>query len=239
MGNQRFSITQAAAVSDPRISDPQHRTLAALGLYGDKNGWCWPSLKELAKTLNKSRQAVSKDIQHLSACGYVQIYPRYDAGARINNKYRLLFDTPLSTSEVDTPSTSEVDTLSTPEVEGRTPQLTPQLTPAPDKPARKRTAKQERHALLCEKFSTLTAIPVPKPTTGREKREAAVRWWTPINRLMELCNGNAEEVMDGAWQRARGKYTVSAPASIEKEWIALAAEKARNGDERQIHYVGE
>ena len=49
MGNQRFSIIPAKAISDKRISNAQLRTLAALGVYGDKNGWCYPKLSTLAE----------------------------------------------------------------------------------------------------------------------------------------------------------------------------------------------
>ena len=63
MTNARFSILQARAVEDKRISNSQFRTLAALGLYGDKDGWCFPKLKTLATILGKSRQAVNRDLQ--------------------------------------------------------------------------------------------------------------------------------------------------------------------------------
>jgi hypothetical protein len=116
MSNARFSILQARAISDIRISDAQFRTLAALGMYADKNGWCFPSLKTLGIDLNKSPQAVGRDTIALRKLGYLQVKNRYDTKtkARHSNLYRLLFDfnvddSTLSTSEVDTLSTSEVD----------------------------------------------------------------------------------------------------------------------------------
>ncbi len=116
MSNARFSILQARAIGDIRISDAQFRTLAALGMYADKNGWCFPSLKTLGVDLNKSPQAVGRDTIALRKLGYLQVKNRYDSKtkARHSNMYRLLFDfnvddSTLSTSEVDTLSTSEVD----------------------------------------------------------------------------------------------------------------------------------
>lgn len=116
MSNARFSILQARAISDKKISDAQFRTLAALGMYADKNGWCFPSLKTLGKDLNKSAQAVGRDTISLRKLGYLQVKNRYDnkTKARHSNLYRLLFDfnvddSTLSTSEVDTLSTSEVE----------------------------------------------------------------------------------------------------------------------------------
>ncbi len=119
MSNARFSILQAVAVSDRRVSDAQFRTLAALGMYADKLGWCFPSLKTLAADLKKSPQAVGRDTIALRKLGYLEVKNRYDSKtkSRHSNLYRLKYDisdfnvddTPLSTSEVDTLSTSEVD----------------------------------------------------------------------------------------------------------------------------------
>ena len=119
MSNARFSILQAVAVSDRRVSDAQFRTLAALGMYADKNGWCFPSLKTLAADLKKSPQAVGRDTIALRKLGYLEVKNRYDSKtkSRHSNLYRLKYDlpdfnvgdTPLSTPEVDTLSTSDVD----------------------------------------------------------------------------------------------------------------------------------
>ncbi len=127
MSNARFSIIPSSTVANRRISDAQFRTLAALGTFGDKNGWCWPSLKKLAIILGKSKQAVSKDIQHLKNIKVIEVYKRFnkETKSQRSNKYRILFDTP-STPEVDPLSTVEVDPPSTPEVDHNAPLLTPQ-----------------------------------------------------------------------------------------------------------------
>jgi hypothetical protein len=120
MSNARFSILQARAISDKRISDAQFRTLAALGMYADKNGWCFPSLKTLGVDLNKSPQAVGRDTIALRKLGYLQVKNRYDAKthSRHSNLYRLLFDFNVDDSTLSTP---DVDTLSTPDVEVNVP----------------------------------------------------------------------------------------------------------------------
>lgn len=117
---------------DERISHSQLRTLAALGMYGDKEGWCFPKLRTLGELLHKSRQAVSRDIQSLMALGYVEIYSQNrEDGSRSSNKYRLIFDLPpqpvvdTPQQEVEAPSTLEVEAPSTSEVDTLTPQLTP------------------------------------------------------------------------------------------------------------------
>jgi hypothetical protein len=138
MSNARFSILQARAVRDERVSDPQFRTLAALGCYGDPDGWCFPSLKTLKKDLHKSPQAISKDIAKLVELEYLEKHPRFNKdGGRRSNLYRLKFDAPPSTSEIDTPPTSEIDTLSTPEVEVNDPINVPSNDPIKEgKPSR-------------------------------------------------------------------------------------------------------
>ena len=93
MSNARFSIIQSRAVSDDRITNAQFRTLSALGIYGDKNGWCFPKLKTLGDMLGKSKQAVSMDIKALVELGYIEVKKQYrDDGSQQNNLYRILFD---------------------------------------------------------------------------------------------------------------------------------------------------
>lgn len=128
MTNARFSILQARAIGDARISNAQFRTLAALGIFGDKDGWCFPKLTTLGEMLGKTKQAVSKDIQALVDLGYVEVTRQFRPdGSQQNNLYRLLFDTRQRDVNphqrgVYAPSTPEVDPPSTPEVDALTPQ---------------------------------------------------------------------------------------------------------------------
>src|SRR3972149_830322 len=123
-GNQRFSITPAVAVEDTTLSDSVFRTLACLGVYGDKNGWCWPSLKTIADMRGVSKERISADIKILVQRGYVQKKERYQDNTQITNMYRILFDTsvtPPLTPEVNPPLTTEINTPLTPEVNQNAP----------------------------------------------------------------------------------------------------------------------
>lgn len=126
MANARFSILQARAVEDKRITNAQFRTLAALGTFGDKEGWCFPKLKTIADMIGKTRQAVNRDLMHLQNLGYIEIHHQYRPdGGLSSSLYRLVFDPPVNTTltphqpqeftpvsvTVHTPSTSEVDAL--------------------------------------------------------------------------------------------------------------------------------
>ena len=93
MSNARFSILQAKAVKDKRITDAQFRTLAALGMYADENGWCFPKQATVGKDISKSRQAINRDIKALKELVYLEVKPQYkDDGTQRANLYRLLYD---------------------------------------------------------------------------------------------------------------------------------------------------
>src|SRR5258706_4155751 len=114
MSNARCSILQAKAVKDKQVSDSQFRTLAALGMYADQDGWCYPLLQTLGDDLGKSKQAVGRDTIALRKLGYLEVTARYTKeGSRRSSLYRLIFDT--RQHHVDTPSTPDVDTPSTPD----------------------------------------------------------------------------------------------------------------------------
>jgi hypothetical protein len=116
----RLTIFPAAAVTDRSLGSAAFRVLAALGRHGDKDGWCYPSLKTLAADLGISRQAISKSIQQLVALGYVVTKEQRRAdGSRTVNQYRLVLDYGADTPQrdvtppqrdVDTPQPLEVDT---------------------------------------------------------------------------------------------------------------------------------
>lgn len=126
MSNARFSILQARAVKDKRITDAQFRTLAALGMYTDNEGWCFPKQSTIGKDLGKSRQSVNRDIKALKELGYLQVESRFrEDGSQTSNLYRLRFDLPSEGGETPVlqgvqPSlvtggeTSESDTINDP-----------------------------------------------------------------------------------------------------------------------------
>jgi len=142
MGNQRLSVIPARAVSDPELSDGAFRTLAALGMFGDRNGWCYPSYATLAQIRGLSKSAIAKHITELVERGYLNIHHRFDevSGAQRSSLLQIRFDyepdepgagvkkttkespprfrggNPPYTSEVNGGYTSEVNGGYTPEV---------------------------------------------------------------------------------------------------------------------------
>jgi hypothetical protein len=100
-GNQRFSVIPARAISDPELSDGAIRTLAVLGMFTDRNGWCYPSYATLAKIRGISKSAIAKHITELSERGYLNVHHRFDEnGARRSNLLQVRFDFPYEQSPV-------------------------------------------------------------------------------------------------------------------------------------------
>lgn len=117
-GNQRFSITPSAAAEDTSLPDSVYRTLACLGVFGDKNGWCWPSLETLANMRGVSKPRISQDIKILVERGYVQKQAQFKNHEQQTNKYRLLFDADGLTTGVNGGLTTTVNGGLTPAVNG-------------------------------------------------------------------------------------------------------------------------
>ena len=92
--NQRFSITPATATVDDSLTDSEYRTLAVIGVFGDKNGWCWPSQSTLAEMRSVSRKTINLHIKRLIDLKYLNIHPRYDqeTGAQKSNMMQIKFD---------------------------------------------------------------------------------------------------------------------------------------------------
>lgn len=96
MSSGRFSIVPAHAIDDTRLSASALRVLCALGTYGDKEGWCFPSMATISKRLDISRSAVQKQVRALQALGYLEVRTRMRSdGGQSSNEYRLVYDRQL------------------------------------------------------------------------------------------------------------------------------------------------
>jgi hypothetical protein len=109
IGNQRLSVIPARAISDPELSDAAFRTLAALGLFGNRDGWCYPSYTTLAEIRGVSKSAIAKHVAELSKRGYLNVYHRYDekSGAQRSNLLQIRFDFPYEPPEVQPEASAE------------------------------------------------------------------------------------------------------------------------------------
>ena len=87
-----FSRLPAAAVCDDRLGDRAVRVLAALGVYVDRNGVCYPAIERMAERLGVTRQAVQQQIRKLEVAGYVTTNHRIRSiGGNRSNLYQLSY----------------------------------------------------------------------------------------------------------------------------------------------------
>jgi hypothetical protein len=138
MSNARFCIIPARALGDKRLNRTDIMVLNALGMFGDKQGWCFPSIGRIAEMIDAHRTSVSKAISNLIACGYVESRQRYrEDGGQTSNEYRILFDAPASQGSFDLESPQLPEQDDTPPVavspppygETTTPPIAPEATP--------------------------------------------------------------------------------------------------------------
>jgi hypothetical protein len=94
--SSRFAMVPARAVDDSRLGRSAFFVLAVLATYGDRDGWCWPSLATLAKRIGVSKQAVSRQLVELERLGYVETKHRtHPSGGTASNIYRIIHDADL------------------------------------------------------------------------------------------------------------------------------------------------
>tara|TARA_B100000315_G_scaffold228300_1_gene236895 strand:+ start:237 stop:926 length:690 start_codon:yes stop_codon:yes gene_type:complete len=120
MGGPRKSILPADAVFDQRLGNAALRVFAALGVYADKKGTCYPKLRTLGDSFGISKQTVHKHIEELVNLGYVEKSQRKrEDGSNSSCEYHIKSRQPEVNTrqpEANTPSASEVNTPSASEV---------------------------------------------------------------------------------------------------------------------------
>jgi len=107
LGN--FSRLPSAAVFDRRVSKTALRVLAAIGVYSDKSGVCYPGVKTLARRLGVTRPAVQRQLRKLEQLGYLVTKHRSRGiGGYGSNLYQIEYprphDMPLKGNVDETPN---------------------------------------------------------------------------------------------------------------------------------------
>ena len=103
-----WSILPVRALLDRKMNEPQLRALAALCIYTNSFGVCYPALRTLAAILDKDLASVSRIISRLEKRGYVrklraQDYQHKQFGNA--NRYQVLYE-----KDAKLPSWEEVQT---------------------------------------------------------------------------------------------------------------------------------
>ena len=107
MSEHKFSVVPGRALKDTKVTDSIYRTLSALCMYADKNGWCWPSQGTLAEDIGKTRKTVNEHLQFLEEAGYIVSEHRsLPDGSPTSKRYQVIYDQitqPMSTPDYSDP----------------------------------------------------------------------------------------------------------------------------------------
>lgn len=184
MTNARFCIIPARALGDKRLNRTDIMTLNALGMFGDRDGWSFPSTRTIGELINAHRVSVSEALNKLVECGYIECRHRHrEDGGQTSNEYRILFDAPseqgelaLDTTDQDLPpvvaglppcsesTTPPCSATTTPPVVAGLPRNVPNLTTAPDhKSAGANDSQKEPplFAVVYQRTTEIIAAPIP------------------------------------------------------------------------------
>ena len=103
---RQWSVIPVRALLDRSLAAVQFRTLAALCIYTNSHGVCWPGIETLSKIVGSDKAVISRTITRLVKLGYVrrlrpQDYQMEHAKFGKINRYQVLYqpDTPLPTWE--------------------------------------------------------------------------------------------------------------------------------------------
>lgn len=207
MSGPRYSIISARAVFDNRLSSTELHVLAALGTYTDREGWCFPSQKELTAKLGIARSTLSAALKRLASAefGYIEIRPRTSKGrGKIGNEYRVRLDLPPMSENMDIGSQKPMS--ETPDIGPQAVEATP-MSEAPDIGADVRNAGQP-----------MSRIPDIAYIAER----------THINVPKESCSNEQDLVPNPSPKRTRAAYD----AEFEAVWKLWPAVRRANSDKR-------
>lgn len=106
---RKVSILPLRALRDRRLSDACVRVLAILCSYTNRAGLTWVSQARLAKDMEVSQQAISKQMVKLKAAGYVEVVRKGFKGVA-NDTVRVIFDESIDTATAIAVTSSIEDT---------------------------------------------------------------------------------------------------------------------------------
>jgi hypothetical protein len=103
---RQWSVIPVRALLDRNLAAVQFRTLAALCIYTNSHGVCWPGIETLSKIVGSDKAVISRTITRLVKLGYVrrlrpQDYQMEHAKFGKINRYQVLYqpDMPLPSWE--------------------------------------------------------------------------------------------------------------------------------------------
>lgn len=92
---RNWSVMPARFVSDKRLSPNDIKILAALGLYTNQAGVCWPTQKTIERFTGIGKQGIMDGLKRLERNGYIRVLKgEYYPGQKskwLTNRYQVLW----------------------------------------------------------------------------------------------------------------------------------------------------
>ena len=214
-------------------------------LHINESGWAWPSLKTICRETGYNRDTAMAVIAYLThetgileitqTKGRVNKYRPSFAAYGKSGKFRPVVETTTTPAEVVVKTTTTTSgSFSDSKKNHKKKNQKEEPLPAPKARGRERPEERALLTLFCE----LTGIPEPVPTSAKEKKAVAVRWYQPIARMVKLANGNAPVIAGLAIQAMRQDgLTLAAPQSIESVFTSKFGESQRPADNGINYYA--
>ena len=214
-GSGRFCIVPARAIEDRRLGAAAFRTLCCLGTYGDKDGWCFPSVGTVSRRLGITRQAVQRSLRQIGDLGYVETrrQTRHDGGDTAN-LYRLLFDRALLEIKADCPTETGGEEEQRQLAGGATSEVAPIRT----------TQKNERDSVggkhTAPQFEQFWAVFPPRRPHSNPKKPARQKFEAALNRgvpAADIILGARHYGLCVARENTEAKYVTQAVTWLAQE----------------------
>jgi len=184
---------------------------------------CSASLETIGNNLRLDRATVMRHISRLVEIGYLE-----DLTPGRRNRPHVYCDTGKAGAESSKLTVAERNTgvaESNTTVAERNTGVAESHMKIQEETIKKVTRAQLR--ALDALFADLTGIPVPAPSTVKERKREAERWYQPMRRMLAMANGQVESILRETVDRMRrDRLTISAPRSIENTFTAVFGERA-------------
>jgi hypothetical protein len=201
----------------------------AVAMHADADAQSgYPSHQLIADLTGMSRPTVVKTVKTLERWKILEVSRR---NGRVHTYYLTdqsewrpvnLVDTPVNLVDtpvnlVDTNKTQETKQKEQDPINGADAPAQPEPIQEP-KPKKKATGKNALKAELIDFFVEVTGLPMLPLNTARQRKEAGVKWFSPVLEVAGWCDGDPDEakaIIGAAVARLREiNYTISSPKSI-------------------------
>lgn len=223
----------AQVFSAEGLTSTQKLVLLALADHANDEGLSiYPGIERLCQKTALGDRAVRKSIKELEQARIVSIVGR---SRYKTNEYAI--DTVELTALIPPAPRAGQDKVAAPDADGNRHHVPIRPAPRADKssiqPSVKSSgAKTDAPSSRAERvafdalFSELTGIPIPNPSSKKERQAESTRWYQPVRQMVALSNGASAEILRAAVAKMKAQgWQISGPRSVLKTFTALYGER--------------